>query len=358
MKKMILYLIEAGARRGCIERVLKKEFQLQSINSITFKSLMADVRQSAGLIPNGDEVEKLVNWLEEDIRNNSAFYRIGLDEDGVCNKIIYLHDSMISEFRRNGQLIICDCTCKTNRLGWPLFIIVGIDQFLHTRLLCAAIHKHEDIISFEWILNTLRRAVGEDAWKNIRSVMSDGDSAFLHAVANCIPHAKQLRCRWHIYQNITLKLESRLRSCNMRKDFIDQYHVCVYSSEVDKFDSAWEELERIMAPYPDVHEYMIENIYSTRQHWSSAWTDKCVINRKLITSFIEPVPTLKRRGAPSSTARSCAVREKKKERKINIPNGNSTIMDLPCSLKRSQDSDMVLEDKSNLKILIKVNKNK
>jgi hypothetical protein len=273
MNETVKRLVKLEVPRGIVEKELKETFNIQTINSVTFRSVIENARDAVGKPEDGHDVAAVAEWLQTD-SNNSSFFQIGLDNDRRCNKLFFMNQAMINDFRRIGQVLIMDCTCKTNRLGWALFVCVGINQHLKSVILAVAAQKSEDISSFDWILDCMKRAVGDQAWKNIRMIMTDGDAALLNSLSTRIPHAKHHRCRWHISQNIRTNCLGQLGQ-EVYKTLTTKYYECVFATTVDAFNSKWVELLLIAQPYPNVARYLTDNIYTTREHWAAAWTDDC-----------------------------------------------------------------------------------
>ena len=263
MKVLVRKLVELDVPRGKIELELLKEFQIASINSVTFNSVMEAARSHIGYRSDGHEVAGLVEWLQNS-ENKLAHYQIGHDADLRCNKLFFMSQSMLLEFKRSGQVLIMDCTCKTNRFGWALFVCVGINQHLKTVLLSIALQKTEDITSYDWILDCMKNAVSEQSWKDIRMVMTDGDAALINSLSTRIPHAKQHRCRWHIGQNIRTNCHGELGK--NYKEFMKKFKECEQAPTVFTFNSNWDALLLYLRPYP------YQRAVHRRQHISDAGT--------------------------------------------------------------------------------------
>ena len=272
MKEIVRKLIKLDVPRCKIESHLLKEFQIASINSVTFRSVIEDARRHVGYRSDGHEVKTLVDWIQTP-QNKSAHYHIGTDADLRCNKLFFMNQTMMLDFKYTGQVLIMDCTCKTNRFGWALFVCVGVNQHLKTALLSIALQKSEDIETYDWVLDCMKDAVGEQMWKNVRMVMTDGDAALINSVTTRIPHARQHRCRWHIGQNIRTNCRGELGK--NYKQFNIKYQACVQAATVFAFNSNWEALINFVQPYPITARYLTDNIYPTREQWASAWTNTC-----------------------------------------------------------------------------------
>ena len=67
---------------------------------------------------------------------------------------------MISTFRRSGQFILMDATCKTNRFGMPLVLLAGVNEIKITVILALALIQVEDGESYLWVLQQVQKAIG------------------------------------------------------------------------------------------------------------------------------------------------------------------------------------------------------
>ena len=81
-------------------------------------------------------------------------------EAEVCTRLFYTSRLMMDSFRRHGQFISLDATCKTNRFNMPLVLLVGTTNTFETTIFCMAFIQVEDIDSYTWVLNNFKRAVG------------------------------------------------------------------------------------------------------------------------------------------------------------------------------------------------------
>jgi hypothetical protein len=88
-----------------------------------------------------------------------------------------------------------DTTCKTNRFGMPLILMVGVDENNITCLLGFGLVSHEDIDSFTWFLQKMKACVGEDAWNKVSAIATDSDAAFVTPIRQILPKAHHMLCR-------------------------------------------------------------------------------------------------------------------------------------------------------------------
>ena len=110
---------------------------------------------------------------------------------------------------RNGQVLILDTKHGTNCFGLKLALLVTVDQNGTTRILTAALLRHEDAESFSWILGCFERALG----KRPGTLFTDSDPAMAAAAAATWPGVVHLLCTWHLFKVNRASVASHLRRC-------------------------------------------------------------------------------------------------------------------------------------------------
>jgi hypothetical protein len=83
------------------------------------------------------------------------------DETEKCTRLFYMSAGQIAAFRRFGQFVVMDATCNTNRFDMPLVLLVGVDDCFRNVLLGMALISVEDTASYQWVLQNVRRTIGQ-----------------------------------------------------------------------------------------------------------------------------------------------------------------------------------------------------
>jgi hypothetical protein len=123
--------------------------------------MLQKARIKAGL-GSGNEVQGLVNhFLSIKNAGEDCHFGISVDDSGRCDRIFFMSASMKKAFCRNGQFVLMDSTCKTNRFGMLLVLLVGINQVCRTVILGIGLLLMEDIPSYYWLLAQAKEAVGQ-----------------------------------------------------------------------------------------------------------------------------------------------------------------------------------------------------
>jgi hypothetical protein len=110
---------------------------------------------------------------------------------------------------------------------------------------------------------------GTAVWSDIRCIATDGCGAFDAVLRETLPGVDHLRCRFHIFVNISKNLRKRLSTAEWAP-FIEAYFSCLYERSISGFEFKWKEM---MTKWPAVEPYMHGELYPIRSKWASAWTE-------------------------------------------------------------------------------------
>ena len=135
-----------------------------------FRNIVQSARARAGLIQQTGQVYSLIkfllnrrapgtdieDWFDVDWEMEEGT----VTEAGTVNRLMYVSGLMLASFKKYGQFISLDATCKTNRFNMPFVLLVGTDDTMRTTIFGAGLIRSEDIESYTWLLNTFKRFVG------------------------------------------------------------------------------------------------------------------------------------------------------------------------------------------------------
>ena len=160
------------------------------VDHSVFHNLLNQVKHSMGVpVLSCGEFKLLLAWLEEEQDAQRAYARYDTTEDREVCRVMYMARDMRYNFERNGQVLIMDTTHKTNRFGWPLLLVCGINEHFNTVILAVALFSHSTTESFEWVFGKMKGAVSERAWQDVRSVATDGEAA-MEAAMRALYHRR------------------------------------------------------------------------------------------------------------------------------------------------------------------------
>jgi hypothetical protein len=281
-------------------------------------SLVRSLKIEMGIQDAGDDLAVLVERLTSERNERGAVFDMQVDSFGdlTVSTIFFMSREMMASFRRCGQFVVMDSTCKTNRFGLNLFLVCGVDEHEHIALFAAAFMKEETQPRFEYVLRQLRRAVGEEAWMRMACVATDGCRAMTNALWEVAPHAEQQRCVWHLQQNIIKHAGGAAH-----QHVIAAWWKCVYAKTKEAFDIQWAELlQKKMSP--KLSDYLVIHMLPLAPKWA-AYVTGCFTNfGSHSTQLVESLNRLlkmwdanDRTSLSQAVQRICMVKDEEQTRK-------------------------------------------
>lgn len=140
-------------------RYLAKKHSLD-LNRSTFTDLVQRTKAQLGIRDGQADFNSLIQWLQQQMLGGAAIARVHIDADVKVSGIFYMSAAMLHHSRRNGQVLLMDTTFSTNRFGWPLCLLCGLDEHNYTIILAVALLHHQTTDAFEWVLQQLQSAMG------------------------------------------------------------------------------------------------------------------------------------------------------------------------------------------------------
>lgn len=136
-------------------------------------------------------IQALVNQLHEE----GFHYKVRLDSDNRLTAIFFAHPDSIAFLQCNPDVLLLDCTYKTNKHSMPLLDMVGVDACERSFCIAFAFLSGETEEDYSWALQHLRSLYRRDLPS---VVLTDRCLAAMNAAAAWFPSAGGLLCTWHV----------------------------------------------------------------------------------------------------------------------------------------------------------------
>jgi histone-lysine N-methyltransferase SETD2 len=244
--------------------------QKDPLNKTTMKTIY-NVRQRARLIEKAgrSQMQQLLGKLCE--HNYIEWHRSCAITDRVKD-LFFAHPISIEILRAFPQVLIMDCTYKTNRYRLPLLEIVGVTSTNLTFSVALAYLEGELEDNYIWALSRLKTVL-EDGWvPNI--IITDRELALMNAIERVFPTSKHMLCRWHINRNVLKKSKSSFDTKEKWDKFMVEWNMLVHSSTEDEYNARLSILETDSTCYPEVLAYVKSTwLNSYKERFVEAWTN-------------------------------------------------------------------------------------
>jgi hypothetical protein len=119
------------------------------------------------------------------------------DEDGRVTAILFAHPESLTYLQAYLDVLLLDCSYKTNKYGMPLLDMIGVDACQWSFCIVFAFLSGETEDDFRWALERLRSLYDHHCTRFPSVVLTDRCIACMNAVAAFFPTSYSLLCLWH-----------------------------------------------------------------------------------------------------------------------------------------------------------------
>ncbi len=184
-----------------------------------------------------------------------------LDADNRVTHLFFASRQSLDLYHRYPEVLLLDCTYKTNKYGLPLLNVVGITGVNTSFLVCCAFIKAEGESDFCWVLEKFASYVSLSPG----IVVTDCDYALMNALNGVFPSSALILCRWHIrrsdFTRAKASFSSRRTSRRRRageeateereqtnaktvEEFMEDWDGIVFAQSVAIYREKWQEMQR------------------------------------------------------------------------------------------------------------------
>ncbi|KIV98474.1 uncharacterized protein PV09_09719 [Verruconis gallopava] len=216
---------------GCAVRQTHAQLQQQFPNILITKQDIFNkrVQAKARALQGRSVVEALFSELED-----SGYYYPhqtfpeNHEKAGTLSHLLVIHPRSLAIYKENFDVLILNCTYKTNRYNYPLLDLVSYTRMNTTFNLGLCFQHNKTQDDYEWTLEQLKTIFHANHIKALNVFVTDRDLALLRALASTFPSVPTLLCYWHVNKNVLTRaqvhmlkvvdMEKSTESCVVTKD--------------------------------------------------------------------------------------------------------------------------------------------
>ncbi|KAM6513523.1 hypothetical protein FALCPG4_18956 [Fusarium falciforme] len=241
--------------------------------------------------------------LSDQLKSEGFWSQIRLDESSRVTAVLFAHPTSLAYLKLYPEVLILDCTYKTNKYKMPLLDIVGVDACQRSFCIAFAFLSGEEEHDFIWALERLRYMYELHGAALPSVILTDRCLACMNAVSSpsCFPHSTAMLCLWHINKAVlTYCMPAFTRDKNDPqgqkewKEFYDSWHEIVASPTEDIYN---ERLEKFKQRYIPGHINEVGYIMETwldlyKERFVKAWVNQYLHFEQYVTSRGEGIHNL------------------------------------------------------------------
>jgi hypothetical protein len=243
-----------------------------------------DVLNEMHLFRNEDlGVDTKIGALLRRLEEKKYWFKYETDDNQILSSIVFINPRCLEQFLRSANVLLIDCTYKTNRYRMPLLNLVGSSGNNRTLHLGVALIARQDESMFRWVFNHLKCLLDEKQVK-IPLFITDRDLAAINAIEEVFPESNIILCRWHINKDVLSYARAHCPELGRQKDprsrrwidrdsttrFINLYYQTLAASTEDEFNSKCIEIRQMSAT---MDTYLTTNWWPYKEKIVSCFTN-------------------------------------------------------------------------------------
>jgi hypothetical protein len=204
-KEGIESMTYAGVRPMQIMAALQKDDPDTLVSATDIRSERKAIREKH---LNG---RSAIETLLDDLSTSEWVFTVKKDADNRVHSLFFVHQKQIELFLANPDVLLMDCTYRTNKYKLPLLHILGCTNLQTFFSAGFCFLRNETYDDYYWAISNFLVKTGA---LQPRVFISDQENALKSAARTLLPGVPQLLCVWHINKNVQTKAQQTWRVAN------------------------------------------------------------------------------------------------------------------------------------------------
>ena len=172
-------------------------------------------------------------------QRDNWFMRYTADAHARIRRLFFAKTISQKVLRLNYEVMLMDCTYKTNTYCMPLCIISGVIALNTTFYIAFCFLSEETTEDYGWLLERLKELYILLDILDLTVVVTDAETSLIAAIPIVFIGIKYLLCIWHINKNIVVHCKKWYQHDEDWKEFYAAWQTVLYSDTVQKFEENW-----------------------------------------------------------------------------------------------------------------------
>jgi hypothetical protein len=116
-----------------------------------------------------------------------------------------MHPTSLILWKENPDILLLDCTYKTNRYNMPFLnicAVTGNNMVIQVGLAFLSGERESD---YNWEINWIRDLMAEHSIEEPSSIVTDRELALMKCLDTQFPASQYILCHWHVNMNVLAK---------------------------------------------------------------------------------------------------------------------------------------------------------
>jgi MULE transposase domain len=178
-----------------------------------------------------------IEAMFQQLQTHDYNYRWRTDDIGHVTHLFFIHPRSLEMLREYPDLLLLDCTYKTNKFKMPLLNIVGVTSLNTTFHAAFCFIRKEENGDYLWALQQLKDCLQAASITSPALMITDRDLALITAIDKIFPtpQTQSILCIWHVNKNVLMKAKEYMQGEDS-------------NTRVEEFMRRWNELVNSITP--------------------------------------------------------------------------------------------------------------
>ncbi|EAQ90237.1 hypothetical protein CHGG_02172 [Chaetomium globosum CBS 148.51] len=239
----------------------KSQIASLSDNRVASKDIQSLVQQRGSLATRKDIYNRVadirrdackgqspIHALADQLEKEGFWSRIQFAPDGRVTAVLFAHPDSLAYLRAYPELLLLDCTYKTNKHGMPLLDMIGVDATQRSFCVAFAFLSGEAEEDYAWALEQLRSLYEQCGITPPSVILTDRCLAAMNAASNLFPSAAILLCLWHANKAVLARCQPKFPEAEEWKEFNEFWHSIIGSPTEDEYAKRLVEFQQRYTP--------------------------------------------------------------------------------------------------------------
>src|SRR3954447_10747566 len=137
-----------------------------------------------------------------ELHNSEYEYNYNLDSEMRVSMLFFAHPKSLELLRQYPEVLLMDCTYKTNRFRMPLLDILGSTGLGTTFYAAFVFLPGETEEDYKEALKMLNGVLEKRGIRRPVVIVTDRDKGLMNGIEHTFPATENLLCLWHINKNV------------------------------------------------------------------------------------------------------------------------------------------------------------
>ena len=238
--------------------------------------------------------------------NQAEYYlQYEKNEADQITRLFFSKESSQQILSVNHEVLLMNCTYKTNKYRLPLLVICGVTAINTTFYVAFCFLSSEYTEDYVWMLRQLRGLYENLHIPPPKVAVTDREQALISALWVVYPEVTLVLCLWHVQKSVLKNCKPYFATEEQWICFQQAFNGIIFAANQEDFDTAWNHLQNTYSEsHPDAALYISDTWWHYRTKYVKFWTNQVTHFNNNTTSRVEGGHRTLKRSLQFSTGRS------------------------------------------------------